>query len=94
MEFLFNQFEGIAGVLILGLSISLSMGAIFIPSIYLAGEDKLIVFLIISLLSAVGIAAMLFNIPSFGQFILISGSILLFILSFPLTVRIFKKKEY
>ncbi len=83
----FNQFEGIAGVLILGLSISLSMGAIFIPSIYLAGEDKLIVFLIISLLSAVGIAAMLFNIPSFGQFILISGSILLFILSFPLTVR-------
>lgn len=90
----FNQFEGIAGVLILGLSISLSMGAIFIPSIYLAGEDKLIVFLIISLLSAVGIAAMLFNIPSFGQFILISGSILLFILSFPLTVRIFKKKEY
>ncbi len=94
MEFLFNQFEGIAGVLILGLSISLSMGAIFIPSIYLAGEDKLIVFLIISLLSAVGIAAMLFNIPLFGPFILIGCSILLFILSFPLTVRIFKKKEY
>lgn len=79
---------------LLGLSISLSMGAIFIPDIYLAGEDKLIVFLIISLLCAVGIAAMLFNIPSFGQFILISGFILLFILSFPLTVCIFKKKEY
>ena len=90
----FEQFEGISGVLVVGISISLSMGAIFIPMVYLAGEDKTIVFLIISLLSAVGIAAMLFNIPSFGQFILISGSILLFILSFPLTVRIFKKKEY
>lgn len=90
----FEQFDDISGVLVLGISISLTMGAIFIPMIYLAGEDKTIVFLVISLLCAVGIAAMLFNIPLFGPFILIGCSILLFILSFPLTVCIFKKKEY
>ena len=90
----FEQFEGISGVVVIGISISLTMGAIFIPMIYLAGEDKTIVFLIISLLCAVGIAAMLFNIPLFGSFILIGCSILLFIVSFPLTVSIFKKKEY
>lgn len=90
----FEQFEGISGVVVIGISISLTMGAIFIPMIYLAGEDKTIVFLIISLLCAVGIAAMLFNIPLFGSLILIGCSILLFIVSFPLTVSIFKKKEY
>ena len=62
--------------------------------VYLAGEDKTIVFLIISLICALGIATMLFNIPLFGTFILIGCSILLFIVSFPLTVGIFKKKEY
>lgn len=90
----FEQFEGISGVLVVGISISLSMGAIFIPMVYLAGEDKTIVFLIISLICALGIVTMLFNIPLFGPFILIGCSILLFIVSFPLTVGIFKKKEY
>lgn len=90
----FEQFEGISGVLVVGISISLTMGAIFIPMVYLAGEDKTIVFLIISLICALGIATMLFNIPLFGPFILIGCSILLFIVSFPLTVCIFKKKEY
>lgn len=94
----FEQFEGISGVLVLGISISLTMGAIFIPMVYLAGEDKTIVFLIISLICALGIATLLFNIlfnrPLFGPFMLIGCSILLFIVSFPLTVGIFKKKEY
>ena len=90
----FEQFEGISGVLVIGISISLTMGAIFIPMVYLAGEDKTIVFLIISLICSLGIATMLFNIPLFGPFILIGCSILLFIVSFPLTVGIFKKKEY
>ena len=82
----FEQFEGISGVLV--------VGAIFIPMVYLAGEDKTIVFLIISLICALGIVTMLFNIPLFGPFILIGCSILLFIVSFPLTVGIFKEKEY
>lgn len=92
--FSFDQFSGIFRLFILGISISFFMGAIFIPLIYLTGEDKIVVFLVISLLCAVGIAAMLFNIPLFGSFILIGCSILLFIVSFPLTVSIFKKKEY
>ncbi len=74
------------------------MGALFIPLIYLAGEDKVIVFLIISLLCAVGIAAMFFNItdaaPLLGAIIMMISSLLLFILSYPLTVCIFKRKEY
>ncbi len=90
---LFEQFEGVSGVVVIGISISLTMSAIFIPVIYLAGEDKTIVFLIISLLCAIGIAAMLFNMPS-GPFILTGCSVLLFIASFPLTVSIFRKKEY
>lgn len=93
-KFPVEQFAGILGVFVLGISISLLMGAIFIPTIYLAGEDKIIVFLSISLLCSVGIAAMLFNVPLAGQIILIACSLLLFILSYPLTTFIFKNKEY
>lgn len=93
-EFSFEQFRVLIGLFVLGISISLIMGALFIPLIYLAGEDKIIVFLIISLLCALGFSAMLFNIPLFGQSILIFSSLLLFILSYPLTVYIFKRKEY
>lgn len=92
--FSFDQFSGILSLFILGISISLFMGAIFIPMIYLTGEDKIIVFLIISLLCAVGIAAMLFNIPLFGNIIIITCALLLFIASYPLTISIFKRKEY
>ena len=89
--FSFNQFSGIFGLFILGISISFFMGAIFIPMTYLAGEDKMIVFLMISLLGAVGIAAMLFN---FGNVINITFALLIFILSYPLTIFIFKRKEF
>lgn len=41
----FEQFEGISGVLVVGISISLSMGAIFIPMVYLAGKIKPLCFL-------------------------------------------------
>ena len=91
MELLLNNLRYLS-VLVVGISISLSMGAIFIPMVYLAGEDKTIVFLIISLICALGIVTMLFNIPLFGPFILIGCSILLFIVSFPLTVGIFQEK--
>ena len=93
-----EQITDIFGLFALGISISLLMGAIFIPLIYLAGEDKIIAFLIISLLFAVGIASVLFNIidivPSLGTIIMIACSLLLFILSYPIAICIFKKKEY
>ena len=90
----FDQFSGIFSLFILAVSISFFMGAIFIPMIYLTGEDKIVVFLIISLFCAVGIAAMLFNIPLFGNVIIITCALMLFAVSYPLTISIFKRKEF
>ena len=92
--FSFDQFPGIFSLFILAVSISFFMGAIFIPMIYLTGEDKIVVFLIISMFCAVGIAAMLFNIPLFGNVIIITCALLLFAVSYPLTISIFKRKEF
>ena len=92
--FSFDQFSGIFSLFILAVSISFFMGAIFIPMIYLTGEDKIVVFLIISLFCAVGISAMLFNIPLFGNVIIITCALLLFAVSYPLTVSVFKRKEF
>lgn len=92
--FSFDQFSGIFSLFILAVSISFFMGAIFIPMIYLTGEDKIVVFLIISLFCAVGIAAMLFNIPLFGNAIIITCALMLFAVSYPLTISIFKRKEF
>ena len=92
--FSFDQFSGIFSLFILAVSISFFMGAIFIPMIYLTGEDKIVVFLIISMFCAVGIAAMLFNIPLFGNVIIITCALLLFAVSYPLTVSVFKRKEF
>lgn len=82
----------------LGISISLFMGAIFIPLFYLGGEDKSTVFLILSLLGAIGIDAVLANVTDasflLGVVIMIACSALTFALSYPLTVRIFEKREY
>ena len=60
----------------------------------MTGEDKIVVFLIISLFCAVGISAMLFNIPLFGNVIIITCALLLFAVSYPLTVSVFKRKEF
>ncbi len=92
--FSFDQFPGIFSLFILAVSISFFMGAIFIPMIYLTGEDKIVVLLIISMFCAVGIAAMLFNIPLFGNVIIITCALLLFAVSYPLTISIFKRKEF
>jgi len=92
--FSFDQFSGIFSLFILAVSISFFMGAIFIPMIYLTGEDKIVVFLIISLFCSVSIAAMLFNIPLFGNAIIITCALMLFAVSYPLTISIFKRKEF
>ena len=92
--FSFDQFSGIFSLFILAVSISFFMGAIFIPMIYLTGEDKIVVFLIISLFCAVSIAAMLFKIPLFGNAIIITCALMLFAVSYPLTISIFKRKEF
>lgn len=82
-------------------------GAIFFPLFYLGGEERTGVFLAINLLCAVGITM---GIITFANIVVVSditiwktiskATILLvcsssaFALSYPLTVAIFRKKEY
>lgn len=99
----YDQLVGMLGIFALGICTSLFMGAMFIPLLYLGGEEKSIVFLVISLVCSVGFASVLYNItvfgiadaaPLFGIAMDIFCSVLFFALSYPLTVRIYKKKEY
>ncbi len=93
----------------LGISISLFMGAVYFPCFYRGGGEKSTVFFIISLLSAFGIVLVIVSITNdllpellspgitvtlIGNAILFSGSLLAFLLSLPLTIRLFKRKEY
>lgn len=90
-----------------GIGISFFMAAIFFPLFYFGGEEKNEVFLIISLLSAVGIITGLVRLINlfFGPkittlqiilaaVILFASSLLAFILSYPATVILFKRKQY
>ena len=92
--------------LIVGIGISLFMGAIFFPLFYLGGEERNEVFLIISLLCGIGIVMGLSTLintlfpkmtaPQLicGGIAILACSLLVYVLSYPLTVSIFKKKEY
>lgn len=94
-------------VLSTGISISLFAGAIFFPLFYLGGEERNGAFLVISLLCAIGIVMgittainIVFgsNMTTWhiilGALIMLTCSLLIFALSYPLTVAIFKRKEY
>lgn len=90
-----------------GISISLFAGGIFFPLFYLGGEERTGVFLGISLLCAVGITM---GIITFANIVVVSDmaiwkiiskaaillmcSLLAFALSYPLTVAVFRRKEY
>lgn len=89
----------------LGISISLFTGAFFFPLFYLGGEERSDVFLIISLLCGGGIAFMIISLLNFyldpglttillGATILLICSLLIFALSYSLTIDIYNKKEY
>lgn len=84
---------------------NLFTGAFFFPLFYLGGEERSEAFLVISLLSAVGVALGISSLINFylepglatillGSAILLICSVLTFILSYPLTVSIYNKKEY
>lgn len=101
----FDQPIDILTMFSLGISMSLFMGAVFFPLFYIGGAERSEVFLIISLLCAFGIDFSIISIINnlqepgissivFGAVILIVCSILAFALSYPLTVCIFKRKEY
>lgn len=95
----FAQYRELSLIFALGISISLLVGAIFIPLFYLGGEDKTIAFLIISLLCAIGIASLFVNVTTNVDYLLrlaviLGSSAVALLLSCPLTLCIFRRKEY
>ncbi len=92
-------------VFALGISVSLLTGAFFFPLFYSGGEEKSEVSLAVSLLCGIGITVGIIRILNLyltpglaavliGAVVLIICSLLVFALSYPLTVSIYKKKEY
>lgn len=101
----FDLYIDIFKMFALGISISLFMGAIFFPLLYLGSEERSEVFMVIALLCAVGIDLVIVTITNkllepgtttilLGVAALLICSLLAFSISYPLTVGIFKRKEY
>lgn len=104
--FPFDRNTDIFMLFVVGIGVSLFMGAVFFPLFYLGGEERSEVFLGISLLCSI---AMLMGLAAFINTLfpdmttlqlILSGMMILacagsaFTLSYPLTVGIFKRKEY
>ena len=104
--FPFDRNTDVFMLFVVGIGISLFMGAVFFPLFYLGGEERNEVFLVISLLCSIpivmGLAAFINTLfPNMttlqlvlGGIIILVCAVLAFTLSFPLTVGIFKGKEY
>ncbi len=101
----FDQAIDVLTMFALGVSMGLFMGAVFFPLFYIGGEEKSEVLLVISLLCAFGIDFAIVSVVNdllepgiasimCGTLILIICSLLAFALSYLLTAKIFKKKEY
>ena len=91
---------------VVGIGISLFMGAIFFPLFYLGGEERNEVFIVVSLLSGIGIVMglttllnALFPAPMNTAQMILAGAVILlcalaaFALSYPLTADIYRKRE-
>lgn len=94
-------------IVTIGIAVNLLMNAIFFPLHYLGDDEKNEVFLIISLLCAIGIVMGLSSFINWffgpnmttlqmliGISIIILCAVISFAASFPITATIFKKKEY
>lgn len=90
-----------------GIGISLFMGAIFFPLFYLGGEERNEVFLVISVLCGTGLIMGLTTLVNtlfparmttqqiiWGGVVILAGALLAFVLSCPLTVYVYHKKEF
>lgn len=104
--FPFDRDTDVFMLFVVGIGISLFMGAIFFPLFYLGGEERNEVFLVISLLCSIGIIMgittiinTLFPTPMAAIQIILAGVIILasafsvFLVSCPLTIAIYHKKE-
>lgn len=104
--FPFDRSTDIFTLLVVGSGISLFMGAIFFPLFYLGGEERSEVFLIVSLLGGGGLVmglSSLFNkvfphmsVPQLvlSEAVIFACALMAFILSCPLTVAVFKRREF
>ena len=94
-------------LLVAGASSSLFMGAIFLPLFYSDGEERGETFLVISVLCGIGIVIgiiVCINIlvppPVTTMQLILSGigmlvsALIIFAVSYPLTVAVYYKKEY
>lgn len=101
----FDRGVDVISLFVFGISVSLFSGAFFFPLFYLGGEERSEVFLVISLLCAVGIDLGIVSLINFyldpglttilfGTAALLICSFLAFIISYPLTVHIYNGKEY
>ena len=104
--FPFDRNTDVLMLFVIGSAISLFMGAIFFPLFYFGGEERNEFFLIISLLSGIGIVMglttfinTLFPAPMtaaqiiFGGMIILASALLVFIISCPLSTCVYQKKE-
>lgn len=105
--FPFDKNTDLFTLFVAGTGISLFMDAIFFPLFYSGGEERNEVFLVISLLGGIVIIMGLTTLINslfpgkmtasqviWGGMLILACAVLAFALSFPLTVAIFKKKEY
>lgn len=103
----FDKNTDIFMLFVIGIGISLFMGAVFFPLFFWGGEGCNEVFLVISLLCGIGIIIGLTTLINsffpagmttlqiiFSGITMLACGILTFIVSCPLTVIVFRKKEY
>lgn len=104
--FPFDRNTDIFMLFVVGIGISLFMGAIFFPLFYLGGEERNEVFLVISLLCGIGLvmglttfiniqfpAPMTASQVILGGVLILAGALLLFGISCPLTAYIYHKRQ-
>lgn len=103
----FDRNTDVFMLFVVGIGISLFMGAIFFPLYFLGGEECSEVILVVSLLGGIGIVMGLSTLVNkiypgnmttrqiilSGIFVTVCG-VVAFAVSCPLTVGVFKKKEY
>ncbi len=105
--FPFDRNTDVFMLFVVGIGISLFMGAIFFPLFYLGGEERNEVFLVISVLCGIGLVMglttlinTLFPAPMttiqviLGGVIILASALLAFVLSCPLTAYVYHKREY
>ncbi len=105
--FPFDRNTDVFMLFVVGIGISLFMGAIFFPLFYLGGEERNEVFLVISVLCGIGLVMGLTTLINtlfpasmttiqviLGGVMILASALLAFVLSCPLTAYVYHKREY